>query len=287
MPQSISIHALLAESDSSRLRIKSRLAYISIHAFLAESDGCVERSCKGITIFLSTLSLRRATVSKLAYYSPSPFLSTLSLRRATIPSNGTLRRTHISIHALLAESDTSSTRNQPSRPISIHALLAESDYRAAEPPQPGRYFYPRSPCGERLCAVGAVIPQQGISIHALLAESDGQAGAIRHGKSKFLSTLSLRRATSWTHWPTSRHSNFYPRSPCGERHAHNFPTLHDIFISIHALLAESDVLSLPFGAVWIDFYPRSPCGERRGWGLSPLACTAISIHALLAESDDR
>ena len=105
-PADISIHALLAESDSSRLRIKSRLAYISIHAFLAESDGCVERSCKGITIFLSTLSLRRAT----------------------IPSNGTLRRTHISIHALLAESDTSSTRNQPSRPISIHALLAESDF---------------------------------------------------------------------------------------------------------------------------------------------------------------
>ena len=79
------------------------------------------------------------------------------------------------------------------------------------------------------------------------------------------------------------------------------------YISIHALLAESDVLSLPFGAVWINFYPRSPCGERQQTAyfflrakafLSTLSLRratvfiitiikelSISIHALLAESD--
>ena len=35
-----------------------------------------------------------------------------------------------------------------------------------------RYFYPRSPCGERLRRALAVSAGQGISIHALLAESD-------------------------------------------------------------------------------------------------------------------
>ena len=79
-------------------------------------------------------------------------------------------------------------------------------------------------------------------------------------------------------------------------------------ISIHALLAESDIvfcaivridsiflstLSLR-RATWyssasswlrIYFYPRSPCGERRAWpAYRPAACR-ISIHALLAESD--
>ena len=45
------------------------------------------------------------------------------------------------------------------------------------------------------------------------------------------------------------------------------------------------MLSLPFGAVWIDFYPRSPCGERLNELLEQSASYNISIHALLAESD--
>ena len=56
----------------------------------------------------------------------------------------------ISIHALLAESDSLTTYLETSSIISIHALLAESD-----PPRVIREpattdFYPRSPCGERL-----------------------------------------------------------------------------------------------------------------------------------------
>ena len=34
--------------------------------------------------------------------------------------------------------------------------------------------------------------------------------------------------------------NFYPRSPCGERHAEDGDLVHLTDISIHALLAESD-----------------------------------------------
>ena len=35
-------------------------------------------------------------------------------------------------------------------------------------------------------------------------------------------------------------------------------------ISIHALLAESDVGAILELQCILDFYPRSPCGERRG-----------------------
>ncbi len=100
----------------------------------------------------------------------------------------------------------------------------------------------------------------------------------------FLSTLSLRRATGNKCCKGSNDSNFYPRSPCGERH----PELCGI-------------------ARHIYFYPRSPCGERPGIPshaanileflstLSlrratddlqvPAGVSKISIHALLAESD--
>ena len=146
--------------------------------------------------FLSTLSLRRATI--LDYFSAvmRQFLSTLSLRRATVIKKTVTFNPPISIHALLAESDlilhmahlmellflsTLSLRRATSAfdvlavsalLISIHALLAESDkfYYFALPVL--FYFYPRSPCGERHLDAGQPGYVYRISIHALLAESD-------------------------------------------------------------------------------------------------------------------
>ena len=79
---------------------------ISIHALLAESDKLPAGDGFAHTVFLSTLSLRRAT-SILDYFSGvmRQFLSTLSLRRATSQNDGPSFSVHISIHALLAESD--------------------------------------------------------------------------------------------------------------------------------------------------------------------------------------
>ena len=145
--------------------------------------------------------------------------------------------------------------------ISIHALLAESDainpvtglfWQNFYPRSPcgerlcnsrgsslSRYFYPRSPCGERRRPQLGKMCLLGISIHALLAESDRLPG-----KQNTLIT------------------DFYPRSPCGERRAriHNADVKHKI--SIHALLAESDPYNFDSFCQYI-----------------------ISIHALLAESD--
>ena len=149
---------------------------ISIHALLAESDGQYPVTAMMCKIFLSTLSLRRATfttlrcmsLAKRYFYPRSPcgerppitlrhcttylFLSTLSLRRAT------------------------------SR-IPLHCLAMTN-------------FYPRSPCGERQINGSLSPAHQHISIHALLAESDARFKRERKGMIAFLSTLSLRRATA-------------------------------------------------------------------------------------------
>ena len=59
----ISIHALLAESDNARPETR-RHDVISIHALLAESDLNAHLYYHSRGLFLSTLSLRRATVSR-------------------------------------------------------------------------------------------------------------------------------------------------------------------------------------------------------------------------------
>ena len=56
--------------------------------------------------------------------------------------------------------------------ISIHALLAESDTWTARQWISPADFYPHSPCGERQLHFSKVVRVFLISIHALLAESD-------------------------------------------------------------------------------------------------------------------
>ena len=80
---------------------------------------------------------------------------------------------------------------------------------------------------------------------------------------------------------------FYPRSPCGERRLELFLYYQDNRISIHALLAESDLAGPSGPAFLYNFYPRSPCGERRPFMFSFQPRKTISIHALLAESDGK
>ena len=101
------------------------------------------------------------------------------------------------------------------------------------------YFYPRSPCGERLPADGHS-GQQGQKFLSTLSlrRATGRNISLLD-ISLFLSTLSLRRATD---------SSMKPQLEEG--------------ISIHALLAESDIHHRTRHQSPSYFYPRSPCGER-------------------------
>ena len=170
----ISIHALLAESDNINSSVNTA-DQISIHALLAESDPGTS-VFRGWTLFLSTLSLRRATISIVLLLPQTRFLSTLSLRRATFQGPGFVGY---------------GVNFYPRSPCGErHLFLIWVDRILT-------YFYPRSPCGERLV----------VAFFFLVLI-------------QFLSTLSLRRATCGC-----------PRVDFGRR------------ISIHALLAESDLRS--------------------------------------------
>ena len=216
VPLAISIHALLAESDA------PWLARLASHFDFYPRSPCGERQSKKSKkekrkLFLSTLSLRRATDKRCQFNGDDGFLSTLSLRRATHWQVGQKR--------ILQFLSTLSLRRATSAPSIT--------------PTASRNFYPRSPCGERLKQIcqAKIIKKflstlslrratknwrkqsnhhkflstlslrratarrasrqqpAGISIHALLAESDCIMTTTICTVSKFLSTLSLRRAT--------------------------------------------------------------------------------------------
>ena len=170
----ISIHALLAESDGGSNKHKGQALEISIHALLAESDDQASASAAAAKISIHALLAESDIKIPPDVTFKDVFLSTLSLRRATLDSWVFCKISPISIHALLAESDVTRSPDIANRMrISIHALLAESDVAAQ--------FYR---------AAG-----RAISIHALLAESDCRPDQHRDAPPKFLSTLSLRRAT--------------------------------------------------------------------------------------------
>ena len=286
---SISIHALLAESDQWFINGKGRLAYfyprspcgerpvhyiylfclvcISIHALLAESDRSAKSFFCGILVIsIHALLAESDWESNVVDPFVELFLSTLSLRRATMLALNFCTVINISIHALLAESDRPAHRRRPAHcHFYPRSPCGERRAPSANGAGPSRYFYPRSPCGERLCnmhslrycctnfyprspcgerprsgrpcravhkflstlslrrATGgrrAIDPETGISIHALLAESDFMQQLFAMQQQAFLSTLSLRRAT-------------YRLLRLPHRQA----------ISIHALLAESDAVA--------------------------------------------
>ena len=212
--------------------------------------------------------------------------------------------------------------------VSIHALLAECDCRLNHTIYSAVCFNPRTPCGVRLfvppmdCScmmfqsthslrsATAVLTTQyivpSVSIHALLAECD------------FLFHLWIAPVRC-----------FNPRTPCGVRlwrfldlncstwfqsthslrsaTSGNKPRNNKTIVSIHALLAECDLLHPAGGMGRAGFNPRTPCGvrhnkliERKEYHefqsthslrsathrlLSLNHIESVSIHALLAECD--
>ena len=238
MMMDISIHALPAESDHYD-NYNLHCTEISIHALLAESDNTQQRHFPKHPQFLSTLSLRRATISIVLSIQPTKFLSTLSLRRATFNacctqpihtflSTLSLRRATKWTPSKCRDKQFLSTLSLRRATILIVLLIQPTRFLSTLSLRRATYmgvtvlgiqhnFYPRSPCGERqghikkspckaLISIHALLaesdsrasrlpPVISISIHALLAESDIISIALLIQLIKFLSTLSLRRAT--------------------------------------------------------------------------------------------
>ena len=257
-----------------------RIFGISIHALLAESDGSMPTTWVARPQFLSTLSLRRATETPRRQPHSTQFLSTLSLRRATCYSlrHSTsrwyfyprspcgerlrdalqdLRRVPISIHALLAESDQQKCRDGKAHINFYPRSPCGERHQPQKRHLPAGYFYPRSPCGERLTAPLT----NNVQPHFYPRSPCGERPTLPRKAVTtrgFLSTLSLRRATTYT------------RTQSASR-----------VISIHALLAESDDFRCPIKRAIANFYPRSPCGERRhGVGFAKIDLAFLSTLSL-------
>ena len=168
------------------------------------------------------------------------FLSTLSLRRATVVPVELITLVNISIHALLAESDPRLMYFWPCGLLFLSTLsLRRATVKIGIDFTDGVHFYPRSPCGER--PIGPLIFK--VQPHFYPRSPCGER--LRHcttylNCSRFLSTLSLRRATGRHRRDDRCPIDFYPRSPCGERLTLIWDVIAVITISIHALLAESD-----------------------------------------------
>ena len=148
--------------------------------------------------------------------------------------------------------------------------------------RPWRYFYPRSPCGERPLSALPMLE-----------------------RSPFLSTFPLRGTSMVYLLLICQLGYFYPRSPCGERLGGLVVLLLELGISIHVPLAGNvfaawimSLFSLTFLSTFplrgtshflergrgmkFNFYPRSPCGERPASSLTVLTPSEISIHVPLA-----
>ena len=193
-------------------------------------------------LFLSTLSLRRATFGRIMSVSSGLFLSTLSLRRATRGKRKCPEQSKFLSTLSLRRATLGAGKSYHVRGISIHALLAESDILAVQLGCRSSLFLSTLSLRRATCF---------FCVKLLL-------------RLIFLSTLSLRRATCFVKIMSALSGYFYPRSPCGERPLKKFPPMCTIkhfyprspcgerqyskptgqaqsFISIHALLAESDL----------------------------------------------
>ena len=279
---------------------------VSIHALLAECDSSAPCSSHENFTFQSTHSLRSATILKVFPRVCSLFQSTHSLRSATHLFTFHFRERHVSIHALLAECDLLRWRGgrhlhgfnprtpcgvRPCRVIvgartsrfqSTHSLRSATvgTYLTLSPfwfqsthslrsatscfsvrPASQTGFNPRTPCGVRLMAIWSL-----------------------NRTVRFQSTHSLRSATGLVIGLSSTRA-----------------------VSIHALLAECDGRCLGTMSFHGSFNPRTPCGVRPDTGTgttgrrmfqsthslrSATGCLfaiktsmIVSIHALLAECD--
>ena len=169
--------------------------------------------------------------------------------------------------------------------ISIHAPREGSDHEAYNIMQSQREFLSTLPARGATEGPQCGFAVQTISIHAPREGSDDRIANAWYKGYRFLSTLPARGATHCHSGPTQESgtflstlpargatqpgttawghsSDFYPRSPRGERH----PFWRSSFLRLH-------------------FYPRSPRGERRRRAAGPCLDTIISIHAPREGSD--
>ena len=237
--ESISIHALLTESDLKCISLRNSIGEFQ-STLSSRRATCGYDSTLCHRRFQSTLSSRRATIAWASSASLVAFQSTLSSRRATgIPHFSKTFLRYFNPRSPHGERRAQIQHGLADRHISIHALLTESDdlSRAISPSLED--FNPRSPHGERPLFGGNTAFLRNFNPRSPHGERPDKLG----------------RCLVFSY-------DFNPRSPHGERPPSARRGSEEMSISIHALLTESD----RFRRGQLDhhrhFNPRSPHGER-------------------------
>ena len=100
-----------------------------------------------------------------------------------------------------------------------------------------------------------------ISIHALLAESDHAVVAVQ-----LFRRISIHALLAESDWSGNQHppgtTNFYPRSPCGERRYSLRHSTQGRHFYPRSPCGERHQQKCRNRKADVNFYPRSPCGER-------------------------
>ena len=169
------------------------------------------------------------------------FLSTLSLRRATVNGGGLLS-CFINFYPrspcgerLKPPVKTHRQENfYPRSPCGERLMFARVLAHHA-------HFYPRSPCGERLIGPLIFNVQPHFYPRSPCGERRESRQPYAHPTTDFYPRSPCGERPAQTARNTSIAGHFYPRSPCGERPSKLAKTSRTENISIHALLAESDV----------------------------------------------
>ena len=177
-------------------------------------------------------------------------------------------------------------RTKDGQDISIHALREEGDIRRMRRRAHEADFYPRPPRGGR--REQTQHEKRPSNFYPRPPRGGRHPGY--HGPDiykPFLSTPSARRATNAACRPVSTRTNFYPRPPRGGRHDKVAKAFSGLFISIHALREEGDVVCEDFCAVTQRFLS-TPSARRATKSYLPSPeSSAISIHALREEGDSK
>ena len=213
----ISIHVPLAGNVGTwNMCVQQR--HISIHVPLAGNvPATLAATCSGRYFYPRSPCGERHKASNKAM-SVAIFLSTFPLRGTShgigvdvqgfgisihVPLAGNVRISVPVFHNVLISIHVPLAGNVPvrwggsntTREISIHVPLAGNVQIMSGEHYAERNFYPRSPCGERLCVFRPERRDRRISIHVPLAGN-----------------------VHFAHGLCCPATYFYPRSPCGERH---------------------------------------------------------------------
>ena len=150
-------------------------------------------SClNGVFVFQSTLSMRRATEFRQAWWWPRKFQSTLSMRRATARLVGV-----VNLHL-----------------ISIHALHEESDHTVRSANASWTAIFQSTLSMRRATSIRESMSLSN-GFQSTLSMRRATFAMVRFMRAALLfqSTLSMRRATQWPDPHCANRLNFNPRSP--------------------------------------------------------------------------